>query len=91
MTTLSLTDARNGLTDAVNKVYYGRERVAIRRRNKDVAVLVPVEDAQFLQDLDRHDLAVIKKRMAEPNVPWEEIQKELGLRSTRTITRTRRR
>ena len=52
MTTLSLTDARNGLTDAVNRVYYGKERVAIRRRNKDVAVLVSVEDARLLERIE---------------------------------------
>lgn len=80
MITLSLTDARNGLTDAVNRVVYGRERVAIRRRNKDVAVLVSVEDAQLLEELEnRADLALIRKRMAEPSEPWEKVKKELGL------------
>jgi prevent-host-death family protein len=37
----------------VNRVAFGKERVLLKRRGKDLAVLVPVEDAKRLEELER--------------------------------------
>ncbi|HMO51998.1 MAG TPA: type II toxin-antitoxin system Phd/YefM family antitoxin [Kiritimatiellia bacterium] len=52
MNTMSIVEAREGLADAVNRVAYGGERVALARRGKPVAVLVSVEDLATLEALE---------------------------------------
>lgn len=82
MSEVSTVEAREKLSDLVNRVAYGRERVTITRRGKAVAVLVPVEDALALEALEDHlDLREARKSLAEPgdNIPWEQIKQELGL------------
>jgi prevent-host-death family protein len=49
--------ARDGLSDTLNRVSYGKERIVIRRHGKEIAALVPMEDLAFLEELeDRLDL-----------------------------------
>jgi prevent-host-death family protein len=76
-------EARQNLTDLVNQVAYGRERIMIGRRNKDLAVLVPVEDAEYLEHLeDLEDIKAAKKALSRrgKTIPWEEARKKLGLK-----------
>jgi len=57
MNTMSIVEAREGLADAVNRVAYGGERVALARRGKPVAVLVSVGDLALLEAMeDKADL-----------------------------------
>ena len=73
-------EARQNLTDLVSRVAYGRERIKIGRRNKDMAVLVPIEDAEMLEFLeDREDVKAARKALKEggPSIPWEEAKKQL--------------
>jgi PHD/YefM family antitoxin component YafN of YafNO toxin-antitoxin module len=53
----------------------------LERHGKPLAALVPVEDLEFLQELeDRLDLAAIRKALKEPGrIPWAKIKKDLGL------------
>jgi len=56
------------------------ERTVLRRGNKRIAAVVPVDDFDFLEELeDRLDVEEARKRMNEPTIPWEEVKKELGL------------
>jgi len=76
--------ARDGLSDTLNRVSYGKERIVIRRHGKDVAALVPMEDLVFLEELeDRLDLEEARAALAEAGtsgtVPWEKVKKDLGL------------
>jgi prevent-host-death family protein len=73
-------EARQNLTDLVSRVAYGGERIKIRRRNKDMAVLIPVEDAELLEFLeDQEDIKAARKALREggPSIPWEEAKKQL--------------
>ena len=82
MSNLSISEARNRLGDLVSEASFKGERTAIYRHGKPAAVLVPVEDAQLLADLEDHiDLAAARKAMKEagPNIPWEKVKKDLGL------------
>lgn len=66
MNTLSIVEAREGLADAVNRVAYGGERVALSRRGKPVAVLVSVEDVRLLEELeDREDIRAARAALRE--------------------------
>jgi prevent-host-death family protein len=79
----SMYEARKNLTDIVSRVAYGGERITIGRRNKDLAVVVSLEDAELLERLE--DEADIKAAMrtlkkGEKGIPWEKVKKELGLK-----------
>lgn len=47
---ISVAEARNNLSDAVNRVCYGNERIGLMRRGRLVAVMVPIEDLKRLLD-----------------------------------------
>lgn len=49
---VSLSDARNGLSDLVNRARFGGERVQLSSRGKPVAVLLSVEDFEALEALE---------------------------------------
>ncbi len=86
MTRLTVTKAREGLAEMLNRVAYGRERVVIERRGKNLAALVPVEDLDLLEMMeDKIDLDAARKALSEVKakggklIPWKDIKKKLGL------------
>ena len=81
MNGVTVTEARSTLGELVSEASFKGTRTIIRRHDKPVAVLMPVEDAQLLADLeDRIDLAAARKAMKEPGlIPWEEAKKDFGL------------
>jgi prevent-host-death family protein len=82
MIRLSTSDLRKDTADALNKVAYGGDRIALQRRGKDVAVIVSVEDYELLKAIeDKADLETIRRIKEEPgeDVLWEDLKKELGL------------
>ncbi len=82
MIRISTSDLRKDTADALNKVAYGGDRIALQRRGKDVAVIVSVEDYELLRAIeDKADLETIRKIKEEPgeDIDWEDLKKELGL------------
>ena len=81
MTNLSITEARSKLGMLVNEASFKGERIAIHRNGKPAAVLVSVEDAALLAELeDRIDLQGARLALAENDfVPLDDLAKELGL------------
>ena len=76
--------AREGLSDTLNRVSYGKERIIIKRHGKEIAALVPVEDLKFLEELeDRMDLEEARAALAEVEkegtIPWEKVKEDLGI------------
>ena len=80
MVRMSASESRANLSDAINRVAYGGERVVLVRRDKAVAVLVSVEDAAFLEELgDRLDLKAARKALKERGtLSLEELKGGLG-------------
>ncbi len=84
MAHLPTSKAREGFSDTLNRVAFGKERVVLRRRGKEIAAVVPMDDLRLLEELeDRIDLvdaraafAEIKKKGAKP---LDVILKDLGL------------
>ncbi|MGE0821733.1 MAG: type II toxin-antitoxin system Phd/YefM family antitoxin [Candidatus Binatia bacterium] len=68
---------------SLTRVVTKRERVVVHRRGKAVAALIPLEDLTLLEELeDRLDIEEAERRLADPNevpLPYEQVQKELGL------------
>ncbi len=66
LTTLSISEARNNLADAINRVSYGGERVLFARRGKPIAALVSAEDLALLQRIeDVEDVRAAAKVLKE--------------------------
>lgn len=86
MTRLASGRVRQEFSETINRVAYGRERIVLHRRGRNLAALIPVEDLALLEALeDRLDvedaeriLAQAKARRAKP-IPWEKAKKKLGL------------
>ena len=77
---LTASTTRQNFAEILNRAAYGGERIVVHRRKKPVAAVVPMEDLEFLEELeDRIDIAEARKRLNEPTIPWSKIKKELGL------------
>lgn len=79
---IATSEVRKNLSEALNRVAYGGERLVVHRRNKDLAVLISVEDAELLEELEDHlDVEAARKALTKggKSIPWDEAKKELGL------------
>ncbi len=64
MERIPVREARRNFSHTLNRVGYGGERIVLQRNGKDLAVLVPVEDAEFLEELgDRIDVEAARKAL----------------------------
>lgn len=84
MAHLPSSKAREGFADTINRVAFGKERVVLRRRGKEVAAVVSMEDLRLLEDLeDRIDLVDARAALAETKKKGakslDAVIKELGL------------
>lgn len=84
MSTVTTVKARESLSEVINRSAYGKERIVLTRRGKEVAAVVPVEDLKLLEALEtRLDLEAIEQALADPenkeSIPWDQVKKELGL------------
>jgi prevent-host-death family protein len=84
MRKVSTAEAREQFSDLVNRAAYGKERVVVLRRGKEVAALVPIEDVRLLDAIEqRMDLDEARTALAEAaaqgTVTWEALKSELGL------------
>lgn len=80
MSTVSVADARNHLSDVITRSQ--SEAVFIERRGQRAAVLVsPERYERMLEALeDAEDVAAFDDAMAEegPNIPWAQVKADLG-------------
>jgi prevent-host-death family protein len=74
MTEVSTAHVRENLSDVINRVAYGGERVAVKRRAKTVAVIISPADAKLLERLveeeeDRIDLEEARRARSKGGTP----------------------
>ena len=50
---MAISEAREDFSETVNRVAYGKERVVVHRRGKDLVAVVPIEDLARLEAGDR--------------------------------------
>ena len=84
MASVSVTTARESISDLVNRVAYTDERIELERRGKPVAAIVSIEDVRLLEALeDRLDVEAVEAALADPAnreaIPWEKVKAGLGL------------
>ena len=82
--TVSTVKARNQLSDLINRVAYGKERVVLSRRGRALAGIVPLEDMRLLEQiedlLDLDDARAALKEVAKKGaVSWASLKAEQGL------------
>jgi prevent-host-death family protein len=82
--TISTVKAREQLSTVINRAAFGKERIVLTRRGKEVAAVVPIEDVKLLEELeDRIDLeearAALVETKSKGTIPWEKIKADLGL------------
>jgi mRNA interferase RelE/StbE len=78
---ISISDIRDHLADALNRVAYGSERVILTRRRKGVAALVSMDDLALLEALeDESDIKAARKALKEKGgITLEAYKKKHGL------------
>ena len=82
MTTLSITEIRDHLSETISQVAYKGDRILVRRSGKDVVAIVSVEDLAALEAMeDASDVQAARAALAESNerIPYEQACRELGL------------
>ena len=86
MTKLASGKVRQDLSDTINRVAYGGERIVLHRRGQDIAAVIPIDDLTLLEELeDRLDVEDAERILAESKakrekpIPWEKAKKKLGL------------
>lgn len=81
MSKVSTVEARDQLSTIINRAAFGKERVVLTRRGKELAAVVPIEDVKLLEELeDRLDLEAAREALKEGGtIPWEKVKAELGL------------
>ena len=88
MTRIKTKQARDEFGSIVNRVAYGKERIVLVRRNREMAAIIPMEEFRILEQLiareeDRLDAEAARTRKASPKdrVPYEKIRQEASLNS----------
>jgi prevent-host-death family protein len=81
---VNTVDARAQFSEIINRAAFGKERVKLTRRGKEIVAVVPIEDVKLLEALeDKIDLEEARAALAEAKkkgtVSWEKIKKELGI------------
>ena len=81
---VSTVDARSQFSEIINRAAFGKERMILTRRGKEIVAVVPIEDVKLLEALeDRIDLEEARAALSESKkkgtVSWEKMKKELGL------------
>jgi prevent-host-death family protein len=86
-TIFTTVEARNAFSEVINSAAYGKDRIALTRRGKAIAYVVPVEDVEALEAIeDRIDAEEARKviermeRGKEKTYPIEQVAKELGVK-----------
>jgi prevent-host-death family protein len=87
MRRMAASEARRDFAEVVNRVAYGKERVIIGRRGKELAAVIPMADLRLLERLaekledrlDAEDALRVEADERDESVPWEQVKEELGL------------
>ena len=85
MSEMAVTEAREHLSDVVNRAAYGGETVFLTRRGRRVAAIVPAELLEALEAAeDAADVAAAREAMAEGGavISLEEFRTELAQEPT---------
>jgi len=84
MNAIAITQARNDLSNIVNRAFCLNERTIIAKKGKNVAAVIGMEDLDFLENLEEAEDRVLAEMadeaMKEPgeNISLQEMKKLFG-------------
>lgn len=83
MNAMTTVEAREHFSEFVNRTAYGKERVVLTRRGKNIAVLIPLEDLRLLEEIEdqldvRDAKAALKEIKTHGTLSLEKFKDELG-------------
>ena len=83
MIKIGVSDARDHLSEVVDRARYTHERVVLTKRGKEVGAIVSIEDLKLLEMLeDQIDIDMARKALAEAGeerVSYKSLREKLGL------------
>ena len=84
MLLVPVSKARNDMKDLVNRVAYGKERIYLTAYDKKMVAIVPIEDIETLEALERaEDIRIAEARIkiaeSDGTLSSKELKKRLGL------------
>jgi prevent-host-death family protein len=79
MNTVSVSRLKNELSEYLNRVAYGGERIIVTSRDRPKAVVISVADLERLEDLEDAQAAreALAAHRAGETVPWEQVEEEM--------------
>ena len=79
--TISITDLKQKAASVITKVRSSGMPLIVMQRSKPAAVLLDPEYYKALEEAleDLEDLKAIEERQKEPNIPFKEVAKKLGI------------
>ncbi len=83
MTRIGVSDAREHLSEVVDRARYTHERVVLTKRGREVGAIISIDDLKLLEALeDQFDVKTAKQALEESQgerIPYDEFRKKLGL------------
>lgn len=84
MSLIPVSKARYDMKELVNRVAYGKERIYLTSHDKKMVAIVPLEDIEALEAMERaEDILIaeerIEKASKEGTYSVEEMKQRLGL------------
>ena len=78
MSKYTAVKARAEFAEITNRAAYGKERIIVTRKGKDIIAIVPIEDVKLLEELEnRIDIDDARKALKKNKfIPLETVKKE---------------
>lgn len=83
MTRMGVSDARDHLSEVVDRARYMQERVVLTKRGREVGAIISIDDLKLLEMLeDQLDIKAARQALEESQgerISYDDIRKNLGL------------
>ena len=83
MTRMGVSDARDHLSEVVDRARYTQERVVLTKRGRDVGAIISIDDLKLLEMLeDQLDIKSARQALEESQgerISYDDVRKNLGL------------
>ena len=83
MTRIGVSDARDHLSEVVDRARYTQERVVLTKRGREVGAIISIDDLKLLEMLeDQLDIKTARQALEESQgerISYDDIRKNLGL------------
>jgi len=83
MTRMGVSDARDHLSEVVDRTRYTQDRVVLTKRGREVGAIISIDDLKLLEMLeDQLDIKEARQALQESHgvrISYDEVRKKLGL------------